>query len=271
MGTAADGFENKIKKLVRSGKAAWGASLPDASEFIAQLTVDTGVDFLWIDIEHRAYGVRAVQWIPIICRRKACEPMVRVAGLDPQLIKKALDVGASTIMVPQINNAEEARRAVQYAKYPPEGTRGVSPIWTFYMDVSYDEYLPRANQETCVVVQIESPEGIRNVESIAAVEGVDIVFAGPMDLSAALGHIGQMNHPDVVRFLEEFPARVASAGKASGITLRGYEACERAYRQGYRFINIGSVISHGTPGLTEELKRLREQERPETAAHRVPG
>ena len=253
-------FESKVKQLLSQGKAAWGASLPDASDLIAKLTVDTGIDFLWIDTEHRPFDTAAVPWVPIICRQKGCVPLLRVAGLDPQLIKKALDIGASAIMVPQINNAAEARRAVQYAKYPPQGTRGVSPLWPLFMDVPYDQYLPAANGETCVVVQIESPEGIENLEAIAAVDGVDVVFAGPLDLSASLGHIGQTSHPSVLKFLEDFPRRVARCGKASGIALVGYEPCKRAYEQGYRFINIGNLAMQGMIGLTADLKKLRQLE-----------
>jgi 4-hydroxy-2-oxoheptanedioate aldolase len=251
-------FESKVKRLLANGQPAWGASLPDASELIAKLTVDTGVDFLWIDTEHRPFDTFEIRWIPMICRRKDCVPLVRVAGLDPREIKKALDVGASAIMVPQVNTAAEARLAVQYAKYPPQGTRGVSPLWPIFMDVSYDDYLPAANAETCVVVQIESPAGIANLDAIAAVDGVDVVFAGPLDLSASLGHIGQIGHPDVQKFLAEFPRRVACSGKASGITLVGFEACKRAFEQGYRFINIGNLAVQGTQGLTSDLQRLRQ-------------
>jgi 2-keto-3-deoxy-L-rhamnonate aldolase RhmA len=251
-------FESKVKKLLAQGKPAWGAALPDASDLTAKFTVDTGVDFLWIDLEHRPYDVAEIRWVPIICRMKDCVPMIRVAGLDPQLIKKALDVGASAIMVPQVNTAEEARRAVQYAKYPPQGTRGISPLWTFFMDVSWDDYLPAANDETCVIVQIESPEGVKNLEAIADVDGVDVVFAGPADLSASLGHIGQPNHPEVQRFLEDFPRRVAKRGKPSGITFGSFEACKQSFEQGYRFINIGSILTHGSQGLAADLKRLRE-------------
>ena len=250
-------FENKVKTLLAEGKPAWGAGLPDQSDFIAKLTVDTGIDFLWIDTEHRPYDATDIPWIPVLCRMKGCVPIVRVAGLDPQLIKKALDVGAAGVMLPQINNAEEARRAVQYAKYPPDGTRGVSPWWTFFMDVSYEDYLPAANQETCVIVQIESREAIDNLEEIAAVEGVDVLFAGPLDISAALGHIGQVEHPEIQGFLEEFPRRAARCGKASGITLRGFEAGKKAYDAGYRFIVIGGLIIQGIAGLKADLERLR--------------
>lgn len=250
-------FENPVKKLLSAGRAAWGASLPDASDLLAKFTVNTGVDFLWIDLEHRPFEVDAVRWIPVICRGKGCACMVRVAGLDSSQIKKALDIGANCIMIPQVNTADEARRAVEYAKYPPQGSRGISPLWTFFMDVSWNDYLPAANDETCVIVQIETPQGMQNIEEIAAVEGVDVVFAGPMDLSASFGHIGQTSHLEVQRFLADFPRRVAASGKAAGITFADFEPCQRAYEQGYRFIAFGSLLSHGTRGLKADLEKLR--------------
>jgi 4-hydroxy-2-oxoheptanedioate aldolase len=251
-------FENRVKILLGRGDAALGAALPDASNLVAKLSIDTGVDFLWIDTEHGPFGIEAITMVPVLCRMKSCVPVIRVAGLDPNLIKKALDIGASGVMVPQVNNAEEARLAVQYAKYPPAGTRGVSPTWTIYLDVPYSEYLPAANDETCVIVQVESAEGLKNLESIAEVEGVDVVFAGPSDLAASLGHIGQIQHRDVQACLEEFPRRVARTGKASGISVSGLEPSRNAYAQGYRFINIGHILVQGMLGLTADLRRLRE-------------
>lgn len=253
-------FENQIKKLLAQSRCAWGVSLMDAGDLMAKFSIDTGIDFLWVDLEHRPYDVEAVRWVPMHCRRKDCACVVRVAGLDPQLIKKALDIGANTIMVPQINTAEEARRAVQYAKYPPLGSRGISPWWTTFMNVAWDDYLPAANAETGVIVQVETPEGIANLDAIAAVEGVDIVFAGPADLSAVLGHIGKPNHPDVQKFLADFPARVAAHGKAAGITFIDLDACQRSYEQGYRFISFGAILHHGAKGITDQLKRFRQLE-----------
>jgi 4-hydroxy-2-oxoheptanedioate aldolase len=253
-------LESRVKKLFSQGRSAWGASVPDASDLLAKLTVNAGPDFLWIDLEHRPYDIDSVKWIPLICRMKGCVPMVRVAGLDAQLIKKALDNGASAIMVPQVNNAAEARQAVRFAKYPPQGERGCSPLWTYYLDVPYSDYLPAANAETCIVVQVETVEGMANVEAIAAVDGIDVVFAGPLDLSAAMGHIGETQHPDVQKFIAELPPRVVSQGKTAGITCLGFEAAERHYRQGYRFIAMGSLISHGMTGLAAEIEKLRAME-----------
>jgi len=251
-------FENKVKKLLAQGKAAWGAGLLDSSLLMAKFTVNTGIDFLWMDTEHGVYGLESIAMVPVICRLHGCVPMVRVATLDAGLIKKALDIGASAVMIPQVSNAAEARLAVRYSKYPPEGIRGVSPIWTMFMDVSYSDYLPAANDETCVIVQVETPEGIENLEAIAEVEGVDVVFAGPSDLAASLGYIGQNTHPVVQKFLEDFPRRVAKAGKSSGISLAGFEACRKAFEQGYRFICIGHILLQGHLGLTADLIQLRE-------------
>jgi 4-hydroxy-2-oxoheptanedioate aldolase len=251
-------FENRVKELLRSGKPAWGAAVYDSSPLVTKFSVDTGVDFLWIDTEHVPFGTESISTLPLICRRGNCVPVLRVAGLDAMLIKKALDIGASAVMVPQINNAEEARRAVQYAKYPPIGSRGVSPIWTFYLNVEWTTYLPQANDELCVIVQIETNEGIKNVESIADVGGVDILFAGPMDLSAAFGHIGNVLDPEVQNFLEQFPRRVAPSGKACGIPVDGFEQARIAFDRGYRFISIGDILMQGTAGVSASLKAARE-------------
>ena len=128
------------------------------------------------------------------------------------------------------------------------------------MDISWDDYLPAANNETCVIVQIETPEGIANMDAIAAVDGVDIVFAGPTDLSASLGVIGQLQHPKVQAFLADFPRRVNAFGKPAGIPCLGPDTAKKAYAQGYRLIAIGAIEITGTIGLTTALEDVREHE-----------
>jgi len=250
-------FENPVKAKLARGAAAWGAGAGVADEFANQLAISTGIDFLWIDTEHSTFGVDDVRLLPVLARRNNCMPMVRVAGLDPNLIKKALDFGAQSVMIPQVNNQEEAALAVRASQYPPQGTRGVSPLWTFYMGVPWDQYLPCANQEICVVVQVESVEAMAAVERISAVPGVDVVFAGPMDLSAAMGVIGQSSHPEVKKFLEGMPARVTAEGKVAGIAVGSVEAAIEAYQQGYRFIGFGNLLISGVRGLKADLARLR--------------
>jgi len=253
-------FENKTKKLLASGKTSWGASTMGPTPLAAKITATTGVDFVWIDTEHSSFGSESIELLPPLVRQSGSMPMVRIAGLDPNLMKKALDIGAQAVMVPQIDNAEQARLAVQYAKYPPVGTRGISPMWTFYNDIQWSDYLAHANSETLIVVQVESIEALDQVEAIAAVDGVDVVLAGPMDLSAALGHIGEIGHPDVQKFLADFPARVAKMGKTAGIALGSYDSAVTAWQQGYRYINFGNLYFDGVHGIKASLAKLRELE-----------
>ena len=252
-------FENSVKQKLSRGEVVWGSAPVLPHPLAIQLTIDSGADFLWIDTEHASFGMEALELTPAIIRSKGVMPMIRVSHLDQGLIKKALDVGAMAVMLPQIDNAAQAALAVKYAKYPPLGTRGVSPMWTFYNGVDWKDYLPAANDEIMVVAQVESLEALHQVEAIAATPGVDVVFAGPADLAASLGHIGDTAHPDVQKFLAEFPARVAKQGKAAGISVGGVEASYQAFRQGYRFINYGNLLWDGANALKANLLHLRER------------
>lgn len=245
-----------VKEKLRRGEPVWGASAPVADPFANQLVISTGVDFLWIDTEHSSFGVESLGLLPVLARRHECMPMVRVTGLDANLIKKALDAGAMAVMVPQITTAAEAAQAVRPARYPPLGARGASPLWTLHENVSWDDYLPRANDELCMVLQTESPEGIDNLEAIAAVDGVHVLFAGPSDLAASFGVIGQMSHPRLKQFLAHFPQRVRQAGKAAGISVGSCEAAREAFHQGYRFISFGNLLFRGAIGLKTDLDHL---------------
>lgn len=250
-------FENPVKEKLAAGGVVFGAVVLVPSPLVMQYAVNSGADFIWIETEHTPFGTESIDFLPVMARRKGIMPMIRVSNLDAGLIKKALDVGASAVMIPQVENAEQARQVVNYAKYPPQGSRGVSPMWTFYLDVPWKEYLPKANDETLVVVQIESGSAMEQVEEIAAVDGVDVLLAGPMDLSASLGVVTEITHPEVDRLLAEFPARVTKAGKVPGIAVAGYEAAAKAVARGYRFINFGNVLNDGAKGIAADLERLR--------------
>ncbi|MBM3736502.1 MAG: hypothetical protein FJW39_12015 [Acidobacteria bacterium] len=248
---------NRVKQILAAGGTAWGAASMGVDPLAAKLTSSTGADFVWFDTEHASYGVEAIEIHPALVRQSGVMPMIRVAGLDAVLIKKALDIGAQAVMIPQVDTAEQARRAVEYAKYPPQGQRGVSPMWTFYNDVGWDSYLPHANDEVMVVVQIESRAGLENAEEIARVEGVDVLFAGPMDLSASFEVIGNTAAAEVERAVAELPAKAAAGGRAAGISVGGGAAAERVWRLGYRFISVGNLYFQGVNGLRADLARLK--------------
>jgi len=154
---------------------------------------------------------------------------------DPALIKKAYDVGAVAVMVPQINTAEEAAKAVEYAFYPPIGQRGVSPNWPALNGENWADVIKSANDETVLVLQIESEEAYNNIEEIAAVPGIDVLFAGPMDLSASLGVVTELRHEKVLKILEDIPKRVGPDG----------------------MMNVGSPIGFGVQTLNQHLATLK--------------
>jgi 4-hydroxy-2-oxoheptanedioate aldolase len=154
--------------------------------------------------------------------------------------KRLLDVGVQTLLVPYIQTEEEARQAVSYTRYPPHGVRGYAgaPRASHYGRVK--GYAQHSSEEICVLLQVETVEGLKNIEAIANVDGVDGVFIGPGDLSAALGHLGNPKHPDVLKVIDESIARIRACGKAAGI-LTGDEVLAKHYvDQGCLFVAVGA-------------------------------
>ncbi|MDA0334137.1 MAG: aldolase/citrate lyase family protein, partial [bacterium] len=212
-------YPNPIKQKLAGGDVVFGTGLAAFSPHIAGPTLGTGIDFLWIDTEHMPYGVEALDVIPVLARQRGVAPMIRVAHNDPGLIKKAYDVGAVLVMVPQVNTADEARRAVDAARYAPEGNRGLSPMWTRIAGVDWQTVLDTANDETLLICQMESQQAWDNLDDIAAVPGIDIILVGPLDLSASLGLAGQTGSEQVQRIMQEVPKRLAGTGIVVGTTL----------------------------------------------------
>ena len=190
-------YPNPIKQKLAAGQVVFGTGLGAFSPHVAGPTLSTGIDFLWIDTEHMPYGVEALDVIPVLSRQRGVAPMIRVANNDPALIKKAYDVGAVLVMVPQVNSAAEAARAVDAAHYAPEGNRGLSPMWTRVAGQDWNHVLETANDETLLICQMESRQAWERLDEIAAVPGIDILLVGPLDLSASLGVMGQIGSSQV--------------------------------------------------------------------------
>jgi len=156
--------------------------------------------------------------------------------------KRLLDIGAQTLLIPFVQNANEAKQAVAACRYPPAGVRGITTGGRASRFGRVGSYLKEADREICLLVQVETQAAIDEIEAIAAVDGVDGIFVGPSDLSASMGHIGNPAHPDVQRAIEIAARRIAASGKASGI-LTGVEADARRYIEwGYRFVAVGTDI-----------------------------
>ncbi|MGO4469293.1 aldolase/citrate lyase family protein, partial [Pseudoduganella sp. RAF53_2] len=172
----------------------------------------------------------------------SAHPIVRPAWNDTVIIKRLLDVGAQTLLIPFVQDADEARRAVAATRYPPLGVRGYSAAARASDYGRVKDYAKQCEEEICVLVQVETPQAIANIEEIAAVEGVDGIFIGPGDLAAAMGHIGNPKHPEVIAAIEQAIRRIRASGKPAGI-LSPDEAMARHYIEvGSMFTAVGSDI-----------------------------
>jgi 4-hydroxy-2-oxoheptanedioate aldolase len=182
---------------------------------------------------------------------------VRPAWNDMVLIKRYLDIGAQTLLIPYVQNAEEAARAVSYMRYPPEGQRGVSGISRATRFGRVKDYARRAHEELCLLVQVETREALANIESIAQVEGVDGIFVGPADLAAGLGHPGESAHPEVQSAIEDAIIRIGKAGKAAGILFADEARIRRYLELGALFVAVGvdlAMLSRDSERLAANFK-----------------
>lgn len=187
------------------------------------------------------------------------EPVVRCAWNDAVLIKRILDVGARSILVPFVQDADEARRAVAATRYPPLGIRGVSvaPRANRYGRVA--DYHRKAHEDICVLVQVETRVAAGNIEAIAAVDGVDGIFIGPSDLAADLGHLGDPRHPEVQSAIADACTRIRACGRAAGMLSGDPNQAARYLEAGFTFVAVGSdvgILAQGAAKLASDFRTL---------------
>jgi len=250
-------YPNPLKQKLRNGEIVLGSGLPAPSAFVASVILNTRPDFLWIDTEHAPFGAEALDVIPTLARQRGVAPMIRVAWNDPALIKKAYDVGAVAVMVPQVDTAEQAARAVQYARYAPEGRRGISPSWPHIAGEDWGRVIRTANEETVLVLQVESREAYENIDEIKKVPGIDVLLVGPMDLSASVGRITETGSREVQEIMRDVPRRLEGTGIVAGTTLGEVAEIQEKLRWGYRFMNVGNALFYGAQVLVKNLETLR--------------
>ena len=250
-------YPNPLKQRIRDGELLLGTVLNAPTSFMAAQVCKADIDFLWIDAEHSSIWVEQLDMVPVIARQKDVAPMIRIAWNDPALVKKAYDIGAVAVMVPQVNTVEEAERAVRYARYAPEGNRGISPYWSTLAGLDFNHVVRTANDETVLVLQIESLEAYENLDEIMQVEGIDVLFVGPTDLSATVGAITRTESMEVQAIMREVPKRLDGSGIMAGTTLNGMEEIREKIDWGYRYINVGSPMGYGMTALQENLDSLR--------------
>lgn len=231
---------NAFKHALAAGQPQIGLWSSLCSNIVGEIIAGCGFDWILIDTEHSPNELPGIFSQLQSMSGGTATPIVRPAWNDPVLIKRILDIGAATILVPFVQNAEEAKKAVAATRYPPAGIRGVATTTRAGRFGRIKDYLRKANDEVCVLVQVETKTALDNLESIAAVEGVDGVFIGPSDLAAALGHLGNPAHPDVQGAISDAVKRLKSKGKAAGILTSVEADAKRYLAEGYTFVAVGT-------------------------------
>jgi 4-hydroxy-2-oxoheptanedioate aldolase len=250
---------NRFKAALRAQQPQIGLWSALCSNIVAEILGYAGFDWILIDTEHAPNEVPAVLAQLQAMATGTAEPVVRVAWNDAVLIKRVLDVGARSILVPFVQDAEEARKAVAATRYPPLGVRGVSVAPRANKFGRAEGYHRRAHEETCVLVQVETRAAVGQIEAIASVEGVDGIFIGPSDLAADLGHLADARHPEVQSTIADACRRIRAAGKAAGMLTGNPDDAARHLEQGFCFVAVGSdvgVLNQGAQKLANDFKRL---------------
>ena len=205
------------KARLAGGEPAIGCWLHLFSPIAAEVVAQAGYDCVMIDLEHGPGSLMDALALMRAVQGHGCAPLLRVASNDPVAIKRVLDSGVAGLMVPAVDTAGEAQAVVTACRYPPEGRRGMAPAIVRASDYgARSDYVETANEETLVICQIETGRAVAEAEKIAAVPGVDLLFVGPYDLSADMGHVGQPDHPAVAERIEAVERAARSAGKRLG-------------------------------------------------------
>ncbi len=245
--------KNTFKYALSQDKPLFGLwmGIPDTT--VAEIGAGAGFDWLLIDAEHGPFDLTS-----LMSHLQAVEPypvsaIVRPAEGQTALIKQYLDIGVQTLLVPMVDTAEQARDIVKSAYYPPVGIRGLGTSMARAANWNRTaDYVHKANEEMCIIVQVETVKALNNIEEIVAVEGVDAVFIGPSDLSASMGYVGNPGHPDVVAAIEKAFNVIIASGKQAGVLAVTKDLVNKYVDAGARFIGVGvdaALLANATQQL----------------------
>ena len=240
--TPYQSFPNTFRRDMLAGKKLIGCWSSLSSAITTEVLGVAGFDWILLDGEHSPNDVAT--FIPQLMALKdsSSAPVVRPTSNNTVELKRLLDAGFYNFLIPFVESAEEAARAVAATRYPPQGVRGVSVSQRSNRYGTVADYFKDINQQICVAVQIESRAGVAATAAIAAVDGVDCIFVGPSDLAAGMGHLGNASHPEVQEAIAAVYAAAKAAGKPTGILAPKEEDARRYMAMGATFVAVGSDL-----------------------------
>jgi 4-hydroxy-2-oxoheptanedioate aldolase len=250
---------NTFKRALLEGHQQIGFWCTLSNAFVIEVLAGAGFDWLLIDTEHSPTEVTGI--LPQLQAVAAypCAAVVRPAWNDPVLIKRCLDLGAQTLLVPYVQNADEAKQAVRSMTYAPGGVRGVSALTRATRFGRIPEYAQKCQEELCLLVQVETLEAIDQIDAIAAVPGVDGIFIGPADLAASMGLVGQPGRAEVAAVVENAIQRVVRSGKPAGVLTSDEDFARRCITAGATFTAVGidaGIMARESSALAKRFARI---------------
>jgi len=249
---------NLFKRALAEKRQQIGFWSTFGTPIVADLLSDSGFDWLLLDCEHSPTDVADIlPQLMAVDRSPVTTPVVRPPWNDMVIFKKLLDIGARSLLIPMVSTAEEAVSAVAATRYPLDGVRGVAGGIRANRYGRMTDYHGKASDDICVLVQVETRQGLDNLEAIAAVEGVDGVFIGPADLGAALGHLSNRNHPEVIETIKQARKRVDGVGTATGILTADADQAQMWIDEGFTFVACGvdaNVLAREADALAKRFK-----------------
>jgi 4-hydroxy-2-oxoheptanedioate aldolase len=249
--------QNAFKRALKAGKPQIGLWSSLSSNYTVEVIAGAGFDWIVLDSEHSPADLENLLTQLQAAAPYPSHPVVRVPWNDMVTMKRVLDIGAQSLLVPYVSTAAEARSAVASTRYPPAGMRGVAGTTRATRFGRVKDYAKRAQEELCVLVQVETQGALDNIEAICAVDGVDGVFIGPADLHASLGHTGEIANPKVKPLIDEAIKRIRKAGKAPGILTPNEADAKHWLGCGGLFVAVGAdvgILARGAEALAARFK-----------------
>ena len=247
---------NNFAKRLRSGEILIGTLVSLPSSEICELLASIGYDWLFIDAEHGAFNPQQAQAMLQAAAPTPC--LIRVPSDETIWLKKALDIGAAGVIVPQVHTADQAREIISHCKYTPDGKRGIGIGRAHKYGIDFDRYIKYANQETAVVLQAESSEAVDNINDIVKLKGIDAILIGPYDLSASLGKPGEIDHPVVQAAINKIIKTCQNAKLAMGFFGVTPESVLPYKQKGFTLLTTGMDTAFLINAAQEMLSKMKK-------------
>ena len=249
---------NAFKRALAAQESQIGLWCSLSSNYSVEVVAGAGFDWLLLDCEHSPNDLESLLTQLQAVAPYPTTPVVRVPWNDTVTIKRVLDIGAQSLLIPYVQNADEARSAVAAVRYPPGGVRGVAGSTRATRFGRIKDYAKRAQDELCLLVQVETESALRHVEAIGAIDGIDGIFIGPADLHASMGYPGEVANPKVFPLIEDTLRRIRAAGKAPGILVGDEALARRCIDAGSLFTAVGAdtaILARGADALARKFDR----------------